>query len=181
MSTLEVNNIKDTGSNSLISSNGSGTFTINNGVLKNTPAFQATLSADQSLSDNVSAKIQFDTEDFDTDGCYDNTTNYRFTPTTAGKYLAYSTARLDTVTQSDNTYSQLFLQKNGSTISTSMVDFRANNGRQVALIVQYIVDMNGTTDYLEVSGLINDSNSTGGHIESANGSTIFGAYKLIGA
>jgi hypothetical protein len=50
MSTLEVNNIKDTGSNSLISSDGSGTFTINNGVLKNTPAFEAYKNGDQSIS-----------------------------------------------------------------------------------------------------------------------------------
>lgn len=179
-SIIKVNEIQDAGSNTIISSDGSGTFTLSS-ALTNTPAFQATLSADQSLSDNVTDKIQFDTEDFDTDGCYDNTTNYRFTPTTAGKYFVYTTARLDTVTQSDNSYSQLFLQKNGSAVNMSTVDFRASNSRQVSVTIHAIVDMNGTTDYLEIRALINDIDGTGGNVESANGSTIFGAYKLIGA
>ena len=34
----------------------------------------------------VKQNIYYNTETFDTDGCYDNSTNYRFTPTTAGKY-----------------------------------------------------------------------------------------------
>ena len=63
MSTLEVNNIKDTGSNSLISSDGSGTFTINNGVLKMTPAFTARITASsQSIGDSVDTKVQCDDE-----------------------------------------------------------------------------------------------------------------------
>ena len=57
----------------------------------NKPAFQATMSADQTLSDNTLTKIQFNQETFDTDGCYDPTTNYRFTPTTAGKYFFITT------------------------------------------------------------------------------------------
>jgi hypothetical protein len=38
-----------------------------------------------------------DTVAFDTDSCYDNTTNYRFTPTTAGKYFCYGAVSLGTV------------------------------------------------------------------------------------
>jgi hypothetical protein len=34
-------------------------------------------------------KVQIDTEVFDTDRYYDNTTNYRFTPLVAGKYFVY--------------------------------------------------------------------------------------------
>jgi hypothetical protein len=94
MSTLEVNNIKDTGSNSLISSDGSGTFTINNGVLKMTPAFFAyRTSSNSNLTDDVASKISIDTELFDSDGKYD-AGNYRFTPTVAGKYFVYGQVNL---------------------------------------------------------------------------------------
>ena len=56
---------------------------------KNTPSFQATMSGNQDISHNTATKVQFDTEDFDTDGKYDHSTNYRFTPTVAGKYHVY--------------------------------------------------------------------------------------------
>ena len=71
MSTLEVNNIKDTGSNSLISSDGSGTFTINDGVLKNTPAFQAYRTGAFNLTNSTTTLCPYNTEAFDTDSCYD--------------------------------------------------------------------------------------------------------------
>ena len=32
----------------------------------------------------------------DTNNCYDNSSNYRFTPTTAGKYFVYSYVLMDT-------------------------------------------------------------------------------------
>ncbi len=57
----------------------------------NTPAFEAYLSSNQSFSDASYTKVNFNTEIYDTDSDYDNSSNYRFTPTTAGKYLVYST------------------------------------------------------------------------------------------
>ena len=53
----------------------------------NTPAFAATMSGGMNVAEDTYHKIQFNTEVLDTDGCYDHSTNYRFTPTTAGKYL----------------------------------------------------------------------------------------------
>jgi len=55
----------------------------------NTPAFEARLSADQTISDDTLTKINVNSEVFDTDSCYDHSTNYRFTPTVAGKYYIY--------------------------------------------------------------------------------------------
>jgi len=54
-----------------------------------TPAFEAYQSANTNISDAVDTKVLCNTEVFDTDNCYDNSTNYRFTPTTAGKYFVY--------------------------------------------------------------------------------------------
>ena len=52
----------------------------------NTPAFQAYRSSTQTISGSTWTKVQFNTEIYDTDSDYDNSTNYRFTPTVAGKY-----------------------------------------------------------------------------------------------
>ena len=52
----------------------------------NTPMFQANLSGNQSLNAGATTKISFNTETFDTASAY-NTSTYRFTPQTAGKYL----------------------------------------------------------------------------------------------
>src|SRR6056300_1792706 len=62
---------------------GDNTFASAGGA--NTPAFQATMSGNQNISTGTATKVQFDTEDFDTNSKYDHSTNYRFTPTVAGK------------------------------------------------------------------------------------------------
>ena len=60
----------------------------------NTPAFFATMSADQNgVADATFTKVQFNSERFDTNSAYDPTTNYRFTVPTGqgGKYFFSST------------------------------------------------------------------------------------------
>ena len=59
---------------------------ITSGAIANTPAFSAS-GDDQSIANGTETKVAFNIEDFDTDGNYDHLTNYRFTPTTSGKYL----------------------------------------------------------------------------------------------
>jgi len=181
MSTLEVNNIKDTGSNSLISSDGSGTFTINNGVLKNTPAFEAYISADATLSNNVFTKVAHNTEVYDTDGCYDNTTNYRFTPTTAGKYYIYAAM---CATSINNLYQAIVnITKNGSSVRESLFQNGTNASYPLNRqnpFVSAVLDMNGTTDYVESFANIQTHDGTNVLLEGA-GYTYFGGYKIIGA
>ena len=59
----------------------------------NTPAFQAYLSSNQTIGDNVFAKIAADTEDFDTDNAYNNSTYEFVVPSgEGGKYFLYSRA-----------------------------------------------------------------------------------------
>ena len=136
----------------------------------NTPAFQAGLSSNQSITQNTSVKINCDTELFDTDGTYDNSSNYRFTPAVAGKYYIYAVSRYTVSTDFDNF--QLSIRKNGT-------DILFMNRRHLHFGSQYIggvVDSN-TTDYFEAF-IYQD---TGGAI-NVNGTTTmtyFGAYKLI--
>ena len=94
MSILKVNTIQDKGGNAIISSDGSGTLTPNSalatGVLANTPAFLAYQSSNQGINDNAYSIIQANTEVYDTDNAYNNST-YTFTVPSgkAGKYIFF--------------------------------------------------------------------------------------------
>ena len=183
-SIIKVNTFQDANGNALFSSDGSGTVTLDSnfsGVLPdNTPAFEAHLSgSDQNLLLNADTKIQFNTKIFDTDGCYDNTTNYRFTPTVAGKYFVYATFRV-TNNQSSLQYLIGRLKKNGSVYKTLIQDDRNNYGYQASLTISTIVDMNGTTDYLEGFAQVGVQGGTIS-MKSTDKCNSFGAYRIIGA
>mgnify|MGYP003139004655 CR=1 FL=1 len=56
----------------------------------NTPAFRVYRdSSAQTISTGTNVKIQFNAETYDTANAFDSTTNYRFTPQTAGKYFIH--------------------------------------------------------------------------------------------
>ena len=142
----------------------------------NTPAFEAVLSAVQNVSDNVETKLQANTETFDTDNAYDNSSNYRFTPQTAGKYYVYGNIYGDPQTASDLYYVYAFLKKNGSQIHQQAVDFRNNAMREASVFIQSVVDMNGSSDYLELFGTVNSADGSGQRfLQFSN----FGAFKII--
>ena len=96
-SKLKVNILADGGDNAIMTSDGSGSLTLNNAALKNTPAFSARMSGSQTVSTNTYTKIDFDTEIFDTNSAYDHSTNQRFTvpANMAGKYVFYAAAICD--------------------------------------------------------------------------------------
>jgi hypothetical protein len=146
----------------------------------NTPAFHAYLSANQNINSNVNTKVQCNTEIYDTDNCYDNSTNYRFTPTTAGKYYVYANLS----GQQDAYviyYSMPMIYKNGSEIArvTNVLGNGAVYGH--ADFVSVVVDMNGSSDYVEFFGNI-DIHVHGQEKFVGNSSlsiTSFGAYRII--
>jgi len=125
------------------------TFSATAGTMtgQNYPAFRAHRSTtDQLITNSTFTKIEFNTETFDTDSAYDNSTNYRFTPQVAGKYFFTTTIRMNSISTIDNY--QVFLYKNGS-IHTRF----ANGGTLTANpsnSVSDILTMNGSTDYVEV-------------------------------
>ena len=51
------------------------------------PAFSAFNASTQTISDATITKCRFNTEILDSDGTYDSSTNYRFTPASTGYYL----------------------------------------------------------------------------------------------
>ena len=130
-----------------------GTVTGAGGV--STPYFLASISSSQTVSDNVITKATFQEEIIDSDGCYDNSTNYRFTPTTAGKYFVACTlgGTVFGVSQIDSM--EVFIYKNGSAYMKNRHTANDNPQYWLSPVVNTIVDMNGTTDYLEVYGKLN--------------------------
>ena len=179
MSILKVNTIQDKGGNTLLSSDGAGTIS-SGGAITNTPAFEAYLSSDQSIADVTYTKVEADTEVIDTDGCYDNTTNYRFTPTVAGKYFVYGSALGDPQAATQLEGVDIVIYKNGSSYREERINFSDNDVRLASVSVTAIVDMNGSSDYLELFCRVNDTSGTP-VIDSGTKSTYFGAYRIIGA
>ena len=149
-----------------------GTITGAGGNMK--PAFMAYASSDLSIPNSTYTKVQINTELYDTDNAFDNTTNYRFTPQVAGKYYFFASARFGASDDFDACV--LAIYKNGS----AYYDITYRNEYFENMGIFGIADMNGSTDYLEFfveqgSGLsrtLSGSNATR-HL------TKFGAFKII--
>jgi len=141
------------------------------------PAFDAYLSADQTVSDATWTKAQIDTEVFDTDNCYDNSTNYRFTPTVAGKYFAYGGIKLQSSSGGSLAAVLTAIYKNGSAYRQSTLDPTDNQGNAFTPTVSATIDMNGTSDYLELFGFNNVTAGTP-RFDADVKSVWFGAYRI---
>jgi hypothetical protein len=160
---------------------GDNTFASAGGT--NTPAFEVTLSANQSISQNTWTKLNLNSESFDSDNCYDNSTNYRFTPTTAGKYFCYGTFYL-LGSGSTNFYLACRILKNGDTINGA-IEPSMNIATNDVLTIQAhsIVTLNGSSDYVEFWVFQNEYSAGGAYNARGNSSgrqfCNFGAYKII--
>jgi hypothetical protein len=113
-------------------------------VSGNMPAFSAYQSSAQSISSGTWTKIQFQTEDFDTASCFDNATNYRFTPNVAGYYQV--TARIRP--NATNGEAEIGIYKNGSAWFHGS-NINVGSGNQWGTIVTGLLYMNGSSDYVE--------------------------------
>jgi hypothetical protein len=112
------------------------------------PAFAAKLTANQTISHNTTTKIQFNSEVFDTNGDYDPTTNYRFTPTTAGYYSILCQINWN-VTDGRQYYYQPSIYKNGASEITTQDGYLANAGGRKTQTVSGLIYLNGSSDYIE--------------------------------
>ena len=143
------------------------------------PAFEAYASTDTTISNNTFTKIQFDTENFDTNSCYDNATNYRFTPNVAGKYFVYSYILGESLTARRIEYMNYTIYKNGSVLSRVTPVYSADNiSWQTTGVISKITEMNGTTDYLEMYVRINVFSGSPKYIGSNSTFSVFGGYRI---
>jgi hypothetical protein len=146
-----------------------------------TPAFQARLSTNQSISDNTDTKVQFNTEDWDTDSAYDNSTNYRFTVPSgeAGKYFIYFSIQANPSDLNYGVFYSAKLHLNGTRYTFSKLDFRNNTGSSGTLNWSGALDLS-VGDYLEVFASVDTTTGTPSFTASSTIQTFFGGYKLIG-
>lgn len=116
------------------------------GVAGNGPAFSAYASNTLAITGNVSTKIVLNTELFDTNNNFDPTTNYRFTPTVAGYYqINFSVEAPGTAAG----YYVAQLKKNGSGVALG-ANFPTDASFGPVSAGACLVQMNGSTDYLEL-------------------------------
>ena len=182
-SIIKANELQDFNGNAIITSDGSGNVTVNSAAMKMTPYFFVRKSANQSVTSGVITKVTLDVEDLDTDSCFDNTTNYRFTPTTAGKYFFFACGR-GTASSGTLNYVNVMIRKNGTagvgnTFVNSGLEHYTSPGNSDTASPSVILNMNGSTDYVEMYMQVGGTSPSISY-ESNGNQTFFGGYKLIG-
>lgn len=114
------------------------------------PAFAAGNTGTQSgLASGAYTKVAFNSEEFDTNSCYDHATNYRFTPTLAGYYQVNFAAQCGMSTNTVLAFCVLY--KNGAITNKYSSSLNSSNVYSNFLGAgSSLIYMNGTSDYLEV-------------------------------
>ena len=174
-STIKVDNIQDSGGNSYLSSDGSGTVTVGNNALKNTPSFSVTLSGNQSIGNSSWTKLTFDTEYWDSDSAF---ASNKFTVPSGegGKYYFGFTTRIQNI--DDGESANIKLYKNGSQADgeRSLGQNYSPSANQGISVSGFYIDEAAAGDYYEVYAY-----HTEGASQNAEASgTVFFGYKLIG-
>lgn len=110
----------------------------------------------QTISSGATTKVQLDTKDIDDNNWFDATTNYRFTPQIAGKFLVSAQVAMTNVGSGFTIAANL--EKNGSIVANNAImSSNATNTTKVA--VTDIISVNGSTDYIELFVTNGDSSS----------------------
>lgn len=185
MSTLEVNKITPSTGTSITLGDSGDTFTIPSGVTitnngtqtgfggNNTPAFRAFHNTTQNVSNTTLTTLSFNSETFDSDGKYD-TSNGRFTPAEAGKYVLFANVRTDDT----NTY-QFELEIRTSAENAIVKCSRTNTNQGGNSYSAYTIADLSADEYAFVTAYHNQGGTRtlyGGTAEA-----FFGGFKLIGA
>ena len=113
------------------------------------PTFRAYRNTSaQSITANTTTKVQFNGEAWDTANAFDSSTNYRFTPLTAGYYQLNSNIYMDNTGTSRN---QAYFYKNGANYQTftDNIDRGGSAGEQM-VSGSCLMYFNGSTDYAEI-------------------------------
>ena len=146
MSEILVNTIKKadgTGSITVPAETGTVLTSASSITQNSGPAFSAYATSAQSISNGSFTKIVFDAKEYDTDGTFDSSTNYRFQPNVAGYY--HLSVNLTNVDDSSAYRKIIEFYKNGS------MYLRANDMKVILERMSASLDiyLNGSTDYVE--------------------------------
>ena len=159
-----------------LGSSNAGTIALGSGDVQSNfmyPAFEAKQNSSQSISNDTYTKINFDTERFDTNSTYASS---RFTPGVTGKYFIYSSIALTPGNQTDWSYGNISIYKNGSSYADQIFDARGNYVFRALLSISRTLDLN-TTDYVEIYGRLTANDGSGTSIQDTDGNC-FGGYRI---
>ena len=150
----------------------------------NTPAFFAYKTSAQTVTNDVDTLISFQTEVFDTANCYDNSSTYRFTPTTAGKYFVFTSLSSNGNGANSVRDFVIRLYFNGAFLNYTTIfsNYPNQTGKEHSGFFSTIQTFNGTSDYIAIYGRVTGTGSPlvieSGYPNSTSQNVIFGAYKL---
>jgi len=182
MATLFVDKIDPQSGTSLTIGSSGDTVALTSGVVQsnlNYPAFRATMSATQSLSDDTRVLVAYDTVEYDTDNAYTNTSsNYKFTVPSGkdGKYVIYAQAYGDSQADSNLSHVELNIYKNGSMLTNNETLFNSNYINRTTQAIFLTLDLNAS-DYIQIYLRVNDTSGSP-QIENDDNQNWFGAYRI---
>ena len=179
-SKLKVNILADGGDNAIMTSDGSGSLTLNNAALKNTPVLSIGLASTQTMSDNTWTTVVFDTEILDAGNIY-NTSTGVCTPT-AGTYLMIFTATVGGDTNSSLQNAGVKFSIGGTVYAEQTMNYASNNTRYANISTYYAHTFDGST-YVLCQAYNDVSSGTPNvyGVSSTRFGTTFQMVKLIGA
>ncbi len=149
--------------------------------MKNTPAFSVIMSADQTgVGDNTETKVNFDTEEYDTNSSYD-VSNKRFT-VPSGADGKYQFSACVTMGGTNAFVNNVKLYKNGSAIRWSRGNFAGSAAMDdIAINLVCTLDLSAN-DYIEIYAFSNVDSGTVTFFSDISGNerSYFCGNKLIG-
>ena len=172
---IKVNQYQDFNGNTLFTSDGNGNLTTQK---TNYPAFQITLGSTQTIADASTTKVEFDTEDFDTDNAFD-VSAYKFTVPTgkAGKYFLSSGGEI--FDNNDLVQARLEIYKNGSAVVIGPTTNVGTGGSEARapIFVSSILDL-AENDYIEIYCNYASADGNGAQLVAGTKRPIFYGYRI---
>ena len=136
-----------------------------NNYIKSSNSFtQAKMSSPQTVNSGGDVVVQFNNITVNNNGWFD-TTNNRFQPSVAGTYDIFVALQVNSGT--GNGQMNMQIRKNGSTFY--IIQDEVNKNQNHTLIGSNLVDLNGSTDYVDVTYYTDSSNGSQ-QVQDNNGS-----------
>ena len=150
----------------------SGKVTGNDLIVAGYGAFRAHRNGNQTLNHNTHTAVIFDVEEFDIKGWYNNS-NGRYTPQVAGYYYVYTHCYGYNYNGLGIEFSTR-LYKNEDLAGYTYSGYSTNYGGAIASNASDVIQMNGTTDYINVGAYQYTSDSSNDNLYGGQtGATIF--------
>lgn len=124
-------------------------------ALREMPAFRALATTNQAVTNSTITRVTLSNVQFDTNGWFDGTTNYSYTPQIAGYYFFRG---LVVVNGTSMTQAVAYIRKNGNPYSLTTTRTATSVNQYIE--VSTIVYLNGSTDYVDQAGLVTASSGT---------------------